>query len=175
MYNNDLKGARDDWAVIASRSPDDLDASKFAAALDLAAGDARASAARYADLARKLPNDPLVIVGQGQSALYGGDPAAGQRFFQRARELSPELAASLAQQANQMLLANVPAIARIQYTTVVWLDPSASYGYYGLGFAASKLGNKEEAIEALQRFLQGDSTSEFAEKARAELARLRGN
>jgi tetratricopeptide (TPR) repeat protein len=173
LWNNDLRGAREDWAAIASQSPDNVDARKFAAALELVAGDPRASLAQYQELARIRPADPLVLIGQGQASLWTGDTVGAQKSFQQALQISPDLAKSLYEQANQMLSANVPAIAHVQYTTVVWLDPNAYHAYYGLGFAASKLGRKQEAIDAFERYLQRDPSSQFAENVRGELARLR--
>jgi regulator of sirC expression with transglutaminase-like and TPR domain len=56
---------------------------------------------------------------------------------------------------------------------VLILDPNASGAHFGLGVAAAWLGASAQAIAAFEAYLRQDPSSEWAQRAREELARLR--
>ncbi len=115
------------------------------------------------------PNDPQALLLLGQAALFTGDESTAVRALSAARAASPSLMEAVYNEAFRLLGSGIPAVAYVQYKSLVWMQPADWRAFYGLGFAAKALGRREEAVEAFGRYLQYDSTSEFAERARAEL------
>jgi len=56
----------------------------------------------------------------------------------------------------------------------LWLKPDNFRPYYGIGLLYAKLGQREEAIDALQWFLSREPADDFAEDARQQLRQLQG-
>ena len=63
--------------------------------------------------------------------------------------------------------------AMIEFVSVLVLDPNAASAYFGYGVAAARVGDVPQAVAALEAYLQRDPSSEWAQRAREELARLR--
>jgi len=170
---NDLAGAQTDFATLASTDPNDLESRRLHAISELVGGDPRVGKAEAdALLALQPANVPIVLVA-AQAALYNGDPAAAQRLLAQIRQTAPGYDVTLYQEANRFLTAGVPAVALLQFTAMAWMVPERHEPYWGIGFAYSKLGQKARAIEAFERYLQTDQTSQYAQAARQELERLR--
>jgi len=53
------------------------------------------------------------------------------------------------------------------------MDPRVAGAYYGLGFSLAQVGAPAQAIQALETYLQQDPSSEWSQRAREQLARLR--
>ena len=173
LWKNDLRGALDDLTVLSASDPNDIEARRIRILAELAAG-SPVTARREADaLLSMWPNDPQILLVHGQAALWNNNQESARRDFERVMNLKPGMAAEIYQQANQMLDAGVLKIAHIQYVTVLWLDPNSYGAHYGLGLAASRLGYRDQAIQAFENYLRSDSTSAFANNARQQLQQLR--
>lgn len=169
---NDVPGALADLTTLVARDPTALGTRRTRAAFELVVGDPRIGLAEAEALLQLEPNNSWTNVVHGQACLWNDNAEGAARSFARAVQLDPATAQSLMGQANQFLAAGVPGVALLQYTSVVWMDPSLYNALYGLGFACSKLGQTERAIAAFNQFLQYDSTSDFALLVRMELERL---
>jgi predicted Zn-dependent protease len=64
--------------------------------------------------------------------------------------------------------------ALVEFSSVVLLDPNLIGAQYGVGVEAARLGQTARAIQAFDAYLARDGASEWAERARQALARLRG-
>ena len=72
-----------------------------------------------------------------------------------------------------MLDAGVLSVAYLQYLTLLWLDPRLTGANYGLGLTCARLGQRDQAIQAFERFVQAEPNSPYAENARQQLNQLR--
>ena len=171
LWTNDLIGSLEDFRWLA-REKNDRESRRLRALVELAAGNVKEARKEADRLLREKPSDPEAILVAAQAALYDGNQQRAQELFQKLRTLAPQTETGLYTQAGNFLQAGVPAMALVQYDTIVWMNPGQTNAYYGLGFAASRLGQREKAIEAFNRYLQYDATSQWAEQVRSELQRL---
>jgi tetratricopeptide (TPR) repeat protein len=57
----------------------------------------------------------------------------------------------------------------------MWMQPNHAGAYFAAADCYAKTGQAAAAIQGYERYLQFDPTSEWAAKARAEIARLRAS
>ncbi len=172
VWKNDLKGALADSIALAAANPNDIQARALRGGLELLAGDPRTGLSEAEALIKASPNDVWMWVLHAQALLRNNNAAAARQSLARAKQLDPNLVPNLYNQANQILSAGVPAMAHLQYTTTLAADPNLSGAYYGLGFACSQLGMKEQAIQAFEHYLRLDPYSAYAQTVRQEVERL---
>jgi tetratricopeptide (TPR) repeat protein len=172
LWMDDLQGALADFRTAADKNKD-KESRRLRAALELVAGDPKAGLAEAKALLNEFPQDSGILILFGQASLYNGYLMDAKPNFEKARQLSPGTANALFWEGNRFLEAGVPAVARMQYLTVLHLDSTMVGTYYGLGLACARLGAKEDALQYFQEYLRADPVSPNAQGARQAMARLR--
>ena len=173
LWKNDLHGALDELNQLAS-DPNDLEARRLRAMTRLAIGEVGAARAEAEALLAQRPDDPSLLLLHGQTALLINDTATARRDFDRVIRLAPDTSQGIYNQANQMLSAGVLPVAHLQYLTVIWLDPQTTGAYYGLGMTCARLGRRDQAIEAFERYIKLEPNGPQAQYVLQQLNQLRG-
>ena len=140
----------------------------------LAAGRYAEAASSYVELLKQAPNDPLLLIGAGESFLGGGKPKQAILLFERAARLAPgdraplrPLAAAL-QEANHFDQA-YPLLERL-----TGADPADAQSWFRLGLLMYQNGYYGAAIQDLDRALALGLPAGGpppADRDRAEIAR----
>ncbi len=76
------------------------------------------------------------------------------------------------QNGTMLLSQNQPGRAVPEFLVALMLEPQGIGAHYSLGECYLRLGQKERAAASFKAYLQSDATSEWAEKARQQLAAL---
>lgn len=173
MWSNDLQGSLVDYTALAKADPNDTDSRLQRALLELSVGDPKVGRAEAEAIVRQKPNDLRALTVYAQAHLRDHDTEGARKVLARIIAIEPAYLDSLYTEANRYLAAGVPALAHPNYLAILWSNPQYTSAYFGFGFACSRLGYKEHAITAFEQYLRADGTSQFAQQARQELARLR--
>jgi tetratricopeptide (TPR) repeat protein len=172
IWTADVAGALDDYRALAMSEPDNLEARRMRALLELAGGDRAAAATEANYLVQKNPS-ALTWLLAGEAALYNGRADDAKTFYQKAAAADPQLSASLYAQGNSLQGARVYSLAYLNFLSALWLKPEGYGSYYAMGTCAMQMGWKDQAIDAYQNYLKYDSTSTFAQSARQQIQTLR--
>ncbi len=145
----------------------------WVAELYLAKGDLPSARRFLADELQLWPASAWAESWIGTLALEAHDQASAQAHFQRAAQLDPNVAALRYQNSAWMDRNNQPRRALMDAMSVIYLNPSHSGANYAVANAYAKLGYRDLAVQYYERYLHFDQTSEWAQRARGEIARLR--
>jgi tetratricopeptide (TPR) repeat protein len=174
-WTGDLAGSVADYDELLRQEPGQAELVRLRTLASIATGqDSQAARAAAAGLLRAQPDNAQVLFLAGQAEWLAGNGAGAQSYFARAAALDPNLLSGIYRQAGAFLEAGVPAMAFVQYSSLVWADPRMGGAYYGAGMAAARLGPayRARAVQALEQYLRFDATSSFADAARRTLAEL---
>ncbi len=175
LYENKLAEALSAFRALAAANPGDDEILRLWVLSELVTNGDIAAARRSADqLAARHPGEAQYLFLQGQCALFAHDTAAAAQWLSAGAQADPQLVQGIYQQANDMLTKGVTAVAYVQFSSLVWMQPPYAPAYFGLGFAAKAQGYRDVAIQAFERYLQFDPASTFSEQARSELQTLQG-
>ena len=142
-------------------------------ALEEAGRTAEAESA-FAAAARLDPSSAAARIALGRLSSARGDRAAAVRWLDEAVAIEPDDPLARERLGIAMAQSGDAAGALTQFDRVVALDPSRAEGHYDRALVLETLGRKEEAVDALGRFIalwKGDP-SKIAE-ARSRIARLK--
>jgi tetratricopeptide (TPR) repeat protein len=169
----DLPGARQSYETALRGRPDVQYLRTWLAELWLADGDYRRADALLQDELQRFPS-AWAYSYLGTLHLLQGRQADAAQAMVTAIRLDPAIANQ--RYTNGSFLGGLGQDRRavVEFSSVVLLDPNLAGAYYGLGVHAARLGATAQAIEAYEAYLQRDASSEWAQRARQELARLRG-
>ncbi len=101
-----------------------------------------------------------------------GRAAEALAAFQRAAALDPNAASYRYQNGVALGAANQPRRALVDFIAAALMNPRFAAAYFGMADCYAKLGDPLTAIRYYERFVALDAASEWAAKARAEVARL---
>jgi tetratricopeptide (TPR) repeat protein len=135
---------------------------------------ARARAALAEEL-RRVPLSGLARSYEGTLQMLEGRHEEARQTMAVALRLDP--AVVMQRHANGDFLGRTAQYRRamIEFASVLVLDANASGAYFGYGVAAARAGAVPQAVAALEAYLQRDPSSEWAQRAREELSRLRAS
>lgn len=173
MWQGDLRGALADFKAAAEANPNDFEARRLHATMELLAGDPTKARDTADALLRAQPNSPAHQLLRGQAALWLNDTDTARKHLAEAARLDPRLSASLYQQGGQFLQARANSMAYLSYLSVLYLDPASGGAYYGLGVSAAQMGLRPQAISAFENYLKADPNSTYAQAARQWLTQLK--
>lgn len=173
MWQGDLRGALADFKAAAEANPNDFEARRLHATMELLAGDPTKARDTADALLRAQPNSPAHQLLRGQAALWLNDTDTARKHLAAAARLDPRLSASLYQQGGQFLQARANSMAYLSYLSVLYLDPASGGAYYGLGVSAAQMGLRPQAISAFENYLKADPNSAYAQAARQWLQQLK--
>jgi len=173
MWQGDLRGALADFKTAAEANPNDFEARRLHATMELLAGDPTKARDTADALLRLQSNSPAHQLLRGQAALWLNDTETARKHLAEAARLDPRLSASLYQQGGQFLQARANSMAYLSYLSVLYLDPKSGGAYYGLGVSAAQMGLRPQAISAFENYLKADPNSAYAQTARQWLQQLK--
>ncbi len=87
---------------------------------------------------------------RGSRLLTLGHPGAAAVLLERAAQLEPEKASILEALGRAYYSQGQPALAAERFRAIIQRDPIAHYAHFGLGLAASRLGDAEAARRHLK-------------------------
>ena len=169
----DLAGAAQAYEALLRVASDFPNARAWLGELFLAAGDLGRARGILADELRRTPSSGWAWSFMGTIALMEGRQADAQQAMAEAVRLDPAVIGYRYQ--NGGFLANTGQHRRavVEFTSVLAMNPGVAGAYYGLGFSLAQVGAPAQAIQALETYLQQDASSEWSQRARDQLARLR--
>ena len=119
------------------------------------------------------PNSAWALSWIGTIEYETGRTDAAKATLQRALAMDGNLLQFRYDNANWMDRVNQPRRALMDLLAVATMNPNFAGAYYGLGSSYAKLGRADLAVQSYERYLQFDAQSEWATKARSEVARLK--
>ncbi|MDO8538993.1 MAG: tetratricopeptide repeat protein [Opitutaceae bacterium] len=145
------------------------------AELALAKGDfALAARALDAELAVNL-GSAWARSWRGSLLLAQGRNDEARAEFAQAVRADANVVAQRYQNGGGLSASGQPQRALIEFLAVMWMQPNHAGAYFAAGDSYAKLRQPALALQSYERYLQLDATSEWAAKARAEIARLTPN
>lgn len=101
-----------------------------------------------------------------------GQPDSARALFERAAQLDPNVGAQRYQNGAALARRGKHYRAVWEYSAALYLNSQLHQAYYALGASYAALGEKSRALQSYQTYLQHDTTSEWAARARQEIQRL---
>ena len=171
----DMAGARRAYETAIQRDPSRQLVRTWLAEVTLAANDLGAAEAALGEELRRYPSSSAWAyswIGTIRM-LQGRDPESMQAMA-AAMRLDPQTANY--RYSNGSFLSGIGQSQRalVELLSTLRLDPSIAGAWYGIGLEYARLGRTNEAIQAYETYLQRDATSQWAQQARQEVMRLRG-
>ena len=171
----DMVGARRAYETAIQLDPSRQLVRTWLAEVTLAANDLGAAEAALGEELRRYPSSSAWAyswIGTIRM-LQGRDPESMQAMA-TAMRLDPQTASY--RYSNGSFLSGVGQSQRavVELLSTLRLDQSIAGVWYGLGLEYARQGRTNEAIQAYETYLQRDATSQWAQQARQEVARLRG-
>lgn len=142
------------------------------AELYLAAGNQPQAEAALADELRLAPQSAWAYSWLGTLRLLQGRDAEAAQAFAAAQWLDPQILAHRYGNGVGLFNAGQGGRAWMDFRSVVAINPDAAGAYYAMATIYRQAGMAQQAAQALQAYLQRDATSEWAQRARQELAGL---
>lgn len=168
----DLGVAMSSYLNVARLAPDTPNLQVAIAEVFLARGNAR-SARQWLESEVKLrPGAALAWSWLGTVQLDGGERENASASMARAASIDREVTALRFKHGVALLNQNQAKRAAAEFTAALMLDPRGTGAHYYLAECQARLGERAKAIESLGRYLQADSTSEWAAKARQRIEEL---
>lgn len=168
----DIDGAIKSYETVHKVAPDTPNLRTWLAELSIAKGD-RASAQRLLDEElRAQPNSAWALSWLGSLQLEAGRRQESDQTFAKAAALDPRASSYRFQNGSMLLAQNQPRRAAMDFIAAVTMDPRGAGAYYQLGDCYARLGQKDWATQYYKRYLQSDGTSEWAQRARQQIALL---
>lgn len=169
----DLDGARRSYEAALRGQPNRPNVRTWIAELWIASGDYRRAEAALQEELRLFPTTAWAYSHLGTLRLLEGRRAEARQAMTTAVQLDPAVITHRYNNASRLGALGQDRRALIEFSSVLELDPNFAGAYYGVGIHAARLGATAQAIQAYEAYLQRDSSSEWAQRARDELARLR--
>ena len=171
-FEGDLDGAMKAYLAAARLAPDTPNLRVWIAEVFIGRGNFR-SAQQWLDTELKMqPASAWAWSWRGTLQLETGDRAAAVVAMARAAALQPETSSFRFQNGAALLNSNQPKRALMDFTAALMIDPRGTGAYYQLAECHARLGERDQAIENFRRYLQSDSTSVWAVRARARIEEL---
>lgn len=171
----DVAGAIRSYETALQARPAMPNVRLWLAELWLSAGDPARAEARLQEELRMFPPTAWARSYEGTLHLMAGRQAEAQRAMGEAIRLDAGVAAQRFNNASALAASSQHRRAAIEFASVLALDPNAAGAYYGLGASYANLGAVAQAIGAYESYLARDGSSEWAARARSEIARLRAS
>lgn len=171
----DVAGARQAYEAALQISPAQPNLRSWLAEVAIATNDfARAEAVLYEEL-RLAPSSAWAYSFIGTLRMLQGRHPEARQAMATAMQIGPVVATHRYQ--NAAFLSNVGQSQRalVEFWSVLLLDPNMAIVHYGIGVESARLGQTDRAIQAYDTYLRYDGTSQWAQLARQELVRLRGD
>lgn len=175
LNSNRLKESLMDFRSLSTAHPGVPAYRAVQAVGELLAGDKRVARVIAEELIKSDPQVADYHLLHGEAAMLMGQNATASESFKTAVRLNPQLPAEVRSKGDNYLNKGVPEAASLMYSTALFMDVSDVSPFIGLGAAREKLGDKEQAMRAYERYLRFDPNGQHASKARQELARLKGH
>jgi len=172
IWTADKAGALNDFRELARSEPGNYEARRLRALLELAYGDRAVASKEAGELVRKNPTVNTFLLA-AEAAVFDGHTAEAMAYYRQASAAEPRISESCFNQGTQLLNAREPALAYINFSSALYLNPAGYGSYFWLGLSAEQLGWKAQAIDAFQNYLRYDSVSQYAQSARRELQKLK--
>lgn len=172
IWLNDLRGARDDFLLLARQNPADYESQRRILEIELILGDRRAVLEKASALAKAQPDNLMLSCIYAYAAAVNHDTETAERFFAKVVKKAPTLSGNFYEEARAMQQAGVPLMAIQGYQIALWLKPSDHRPYYDIGTVYAGLGERDKAIDAFQRLLRLEPAGDLAEHARQQLNKL---
>jgi Tfp pilus assembly protein PilF/pimeloyl-ACP methyl ester carboxylesterase len=118
------------------------------------------------------PRSGWVVSWLGSLEYESGRAQQAAATFARAAQLDPNAAGHRYRNGQTMLQHQQPRRALTEFVAALHMQPGYAGAYYFLGDCYARLSMPQAAVENYRRYLQLDPTSEWAPRARAEIARL---
>jgi tetratricopeptide (TPR) repeat protein len=118
------------------------------------------------------PNMAAALTNLGNLAYRQGEPDEARRLYERALEHDPLQPEARYNYANLLEDLGETDLAIAELRKVCSVAPEFADAHYNLGLVLAQVGGAAQARAHLERYLELDGTSEWAEHARAYLERL---
>ena len=176
LWSRRLPEALAEYRLLAQRHPNNLSVRIGKTALELVLNKDRKPVTTEAEtLLQQYPNNPQTLVLRGQVAFWNNNQTKAQELFRRALAIDPQMAGTHNKQGILFFNQGVPELALQQIVTALAMDSKTYFtGHYYLGLIYEQLNSPQRAIQEFEAFLNIDSESQWAQGARQNIARLRG-
>lgn len=169
----DLDGALRHYLAVAPLAPETPNLRVWIAEIYLAQGQHR-SATQWLETETKLqPRSAWAWSWLGTLQWERGEGAKARASIARAAALGQNVAAWRLNNGVNLLANNQAKRAKMDFNTLLLLDPRDARAHYYLGECQAQLGERDQAIESFRSYLQGEPTSDLAATARQRLEELR--
>jgi len=170
----DLAGAIQAYETALQLDPRRPNVRSWIAELAMASNDFQRAEAALAEELRLVPSSGWAHSFVGTLRMLQGRQPEAHQAMATAMRLDPAVATQRYNNATFLGGVGQSRRALVEFSSVLILDPNMTSAYYGMGVESARLGQTAQAVQAYEAYLQHDSTSEWAQRARQELMRLRG-